>query len=213
MYAALDDPNFGDPYSNNNPSKKVQNKKTTSNKVMTKPQNKIQNKKITPNYNNNNNNKNQNFKGNNNYAYINKKLYEDFDDDNDDDNYNEDKYYVKKDYNNNSDEDNNNNEDFEDNINYDKNIIKDPLSMFSSPKYKYEDNDDQNIIPGNDDIKSQIDIPQIESIITSLNDQNHKYKKIEELQSVLKDLSIKHNLNTEESQAFLTYCWLCKKRL
>ena len=82
--------------------------------------------------------------------------------------------------------------------------------MFSSPKYKYEDNDDQNIIPGNDDIKSQIDIPQIESIITSLNDTNHKYRKIEELQSVLKDLSIKHNLNTEESQAFLTYCWLCK---
>ena len=30
------------------------------------------------------------------------------------------------------------------------------------------------------------------------------------MQGVLKDLSIKHNLNTEESQAFLVYCWLCK---
>ena len=137
---------------------------------------------------------------NDNFGYNDKNLFQDFENNyNDEDN---DEEYNDNNYNDNND--------FEDDIHNDENIIQDPLSLLSSPKYKYEDNDDQNIIPGLDDIKSQIDIPKIESIISSLNDTNHKYKTIQELQNLLKSLSIKHNLTTEESQAFLTYCWLTK---
>ena len=198
MYADLDDPNFDGPYGNKPPKK-----------VMNKPQNKIQNKKITTT----NNNKNLNFKNNNNnygknmynfhndnFGYNNKNLFQNFDNNyNDEDN---DEEYNDNNYNDNND--------FEDDIHNDENIIQDPLSLLSSPKYKYEDNDDQNIIPGLDDIKSQIDIQKIESIISSLNDTNHKYKTIKELQNTLKSLTLKNNLTTEESQAFLTYCWLAK---
>jgi predicted RNA-binding protein len=51
--------------------------------------------------------------------------------------------------------------------------------------------EEQNIIPGHEDIKSKIDMKKIESIITSLNDQNYTYKSIEEFQSTLKDIAMK----------------------
>ena len=99
-----------------------------------------------------------------------------------------------------------------DDINYiDNNIIEDPLSMFNPGKKNQDsDNGDKNITPGSQDRISKIDTQKIESIISSLNDATHKYKSISELQSVLKDISIKYSLETEESKAFLIYVWLAK---
>lgn len=92
-------------------------------------------------------------------------------------------------------------------IDYD---MYDPLSILSHPKKFNDDNDDKNIIPGKEDIKSKIDINYIETIIESLNDQKYKYKSVEELQKKLKKISEENNLLTEESQAFLVYCWVTK---
>ena len=90
-------------------------------------------------------------------------------------------------------------------------INNDPLSIFSSPYQKeYNEEDEKNIIPGKEDIKSKIDINKIESIVDSLDDKNYIYKSIEEFQDILKKTSKNNNLNTEESQAFLVYCWLTK---
>jgi hypothetical protein len=50
----------------------------------------------------------------------------------------------------------------------------------------------------------------IEKIIENLNDKNHKYNSIEELQNVLKNKAEEYNLNNEESKAFLVYCWTTK---
>ena len=85
----------------------------------------------------------------------------------------------------------------------------DPLSILG-PKKKADDNDDDNVIPGEEDLKSKIDIRKIENIIENLNDKNYKYKSVEELQKVLKKKIEENNLNTEESQAFLVYCWITK---
>ena len=90
-------------------------------------------------------------------------------------------------------------------------INNDPLSIFSSPYQKeYNEEDEKNIIPGKEDIKSKIDINKIESIVDSLDDKNYIYKSIEEFQDILKKTSKNNNLNTEESQAFLVYCWITK---
>ena len=85
----------------------------------------------------------------------------------------------------------------------------DPLSIFT-PKKQSDDNDDTNIIPGTEDIKSKIDIKNIESIIDNLNDKNYKYKSVEELQNLLNKKAEENNLKTEENQAFLVYCWITK---
>ena len=85
----------------------------------------------------------------------------------------------------------------------------DPLSILA-PKKKPEDNDDINIIPGKQDIKSKIDINFIENIIDNLNDKKYKYKSIEELQNTLKAISEENNLSSEESKSFLVYCWVAK---
>ena len=79
------------------------------------------------------------------------------------------------------DDDNN---DAYDDINYiDNNIIEDPLSMFNPGKKNQDsDNEDKNITPGSQDRISKIDTQKIESIISSLNDANHKYNSISELQ-------------------------------
>ena len=212
MYADLEDPNFGSPFENRPPKKAPAPVKKITNNNNKKPNIKNNNnnfKNINNNKNiNYNKNINNNFKKVNNNKNINNNInnfYNNFgDDDYDDYNYkkkfNDD--YDDKDYNDKDNDD----EDF----NYDKNIIEDPLSMFSSPKYSYEDNDDQNIIVGTEDIKSKIDIPKIESIVKSLKDETHRYRSIEEFQQVLKNIAIKNNLNSQESQAFLIYCWLAK---
>ena len=79
------------------------------------------------------------------------------------------------------DDDNN---DAYDDINYiDNNITEGPLSTFNPGKKKQgSDNEDKNIIPGSQERISKIDTQKIESIISSLNDANHKYNSISELQ-------------------------------
>lgn len=211
MYADLEDPNFGSfgnkpPKKAPAPVKKIvnnNNKKPNVKNINNNFKNINNNKNINSNKNINNNfkkiNNNKNFGGNQNYI---NNFYNNFDDD--DFNYKkfDDDYHEHENYHDDIDD----NDDFK----YDKNIIEDPLSMLSSPKYTYEDNDDKNIIPGTEDIKSKIDIPKIESIVKSLKDETHKYRSIEELQQVLKNVSIKNNLDSQESQAFLIYCWLAK---
>ena len=220
LYSGLDNPDF-DPYGNSAPkkvtpapAKKPFNNNNNDKKPIIKNNN---NFKINNNNNNNNlkknndfksnnnnfKNNNNNFKGkNNNFKKINKDYqinfinnYDKFNDYEKDNNPKKNSQYEFNDDND---------------YNYDKNIISDPLSLFTSSKNKDEDNDDQNIIPGKQDIKSQIDIEIIESIIISLNDSNHRYTSIKELQDVLKKVSLTNNLNDEPSQAFLTYCWLTK---
>jgi hypothetical protein len=61
----------------------------------------------------------------------------------------------------------------------------DPLSIFAQKKTAYDDNEEDNIIIGKQDIKSKIDINKIENIIENLDDKKHKYKSVEELQNVL----------------------------
>ena len=85
----------------------------------------------------------------------------------------------------------------------------DPLSILT-PKKQFDDNDDNNIIPGTDDIKSKINIKNLENIIENLNDKKYKYKSVEELQNLLKKKAEENNLTTEENQAFLVYCWVAK---
>jgi len=85
-----------------------------------------------------------------------------------------------------------------------------PLSIFDQKKSSNDDNEETNIIVGKEDIKSKIDINKIENIIENLDDKKHKYKSVEELQNVLKNLSEKNNLNDEESKSFLVYCWITK---
>lgn len=87
--------------------------------------------------------------------------------------------------------------------------LYDPISILMPTKIA-NDNDDVNIIPGKEDIKSKIDIKNIENIINNLNDKKYKYKSIEELQNTLKKLSEQNNLSSEESKAFLVYCWVAK---
>ena len=91
----------------------------------------------------------------------------------------------------------------------DKDIFS-PLSILGQKNKLYDNNDDDNIIPGEEDIKSKIDINNIENIIENLNDKKYKYKSIEELQNVLKKKAEENNLSTEESKAFLIYCWVAK---
>ena len=85
----------------------------------------------------------------------------------------------------------------------------DPFSILA-PKKKTDDNDDVNIVPGKEDIKSKIEIKKIENIIENLNDKKYKYKSIEELQNTLKKISEENNLSSEESKSFLVYCWVTK---
>ena len=85
----------------------------------------------------------------------------------------------------------------------------DPLSILT-PKKQFDDNDDNNIIPGTEDIKSKINIKNLENIIENLNDKKYKYKSVEELQNLLKKKAEENNLTTEENQAFLVYCWVAK---
>ena len=212
MYADLEDPNFGSPFENRPPKKASAPVKKITNNNNKKPN--IKNNNNFKNINNNKNinynkNINNNFKKVNNNKNINNNInnfYNNFGDDDYDDDYN----YKKKLNDDYDDEDYNDKDNDDEDFNYDKNIIEDPLSMFSSPKYTYEDNDDQNIIVGTEDIKSKIDIPKIESIVKSLKDETHRYRSIEEFQQVLKNIAIKNNLNSQESQAFLIYCWLAK---
>ena len=91
-----------------------------------------------------------------------------------------------------------------------KNLNFDPLSIFDQKKSSNDDNEEDNIIIGKQDIKSKIDINKIENIIENLDDKKHKYKSVEELQNVLKNISEKNNLNNEESKSFLVYCWITK---
>ena len=87
----------------------------------------------------------------------------------------------------------------------------DPLSILAPKKKYYDDNnDDDNIIPGKEDIKSKINIKNIENIIDNLDDKKYKYKSVEELQNLLKTKAEENNLSTEESKAFLVYCWVAK---
>ena len=96
-------------------------------------------------------------------------------------------------------------------INYNNNIDKyDPLSILAPKKYNKEDNDDNNIIVGKQNIKSKINIDNIEKIIDNLNDKKYKYKSVEELQQLLKKKAEENNLNSEEEKAFLVYCWITK---
>ena len=86
----------------------------------------------------------------------------------------------------------------------------DPLSILAPKKKNEDDNDDKNIIPGSEDIKSKIDIKNIENIIENMNDKKYKYKSVEELQNVLKKKAEENNITTEENKAFLVYCWVAK---
>ncbi len=96
-------------------------------------------------------------------------------------------------------------------LNYINNIDKyDPLSILAPKKYNKEENDDKNIIVGKQNIKSKIDINNIEKIIDNLNDKKYKYKSVEELQQILKKKAEENNLNLEEEKAFLVYCWITK---
>ena len=180
LYSALDDPNFVPSYGKKEQKKKVPVKKDLN--VKKKP---------------NNNNLNKNIKQvspvkkniNNKQKPINKNKNVIFNPNSemDNDNFNENDLYNQ----------------------YKEPI--DPLSIFSYP-YEKEDNEEeeQNIIPGDENIKSKIDIKEIESIIKSLNEENYSFSSIEELQKVLKETALNNNLNTEESQAFLVYCWITK---
>ena len=191
LYSALDDPNFdGNVAPKNIPAKKniISNKKPSQNNY-----NKNSNygapvkKNVTSNKTNINNNKN--------IKHISP---------------------TKKNTNNNKKLNSNNyikNEIYEDNNFYDpmyEPIYNNPLSIFSPPKNEDNEEEEKNIIPGKQDIKSKIDIQKIETVVKSLNDDKYTYKSIEELQNVLKEISIKNNLNNEESQAFLVYCWVTK---
>ena len=84
-----------------------------------------------------------------------------------------------------------------------------PLSIFT-PKMKSDDNDDDNIIPGDEDIKSKIDIKYLENVIENLNDKKYKYKSVEELQKVLQKKAEENNITKEASIVFLVYCWITK---
>ena len=183
LYAALDDPDFDPSYGNMGQKKKVPIKKDPN--VKKKPNNN--------NYNNFNKNikqvspvkKNINVKQkpiskNKNMIY---NPYPEMDDDN----FDEDDLYGK----------------------YNKQF-DDPLSIFTPNKIEDNEEEEENIIPGDEDIKNKIDIKKIESIIKSLNEENYAFKSVEELQSVLKEEALNNNLNTEESQAFLVYCWITK---
>jgi hypothetical protein len=94
--------------------------------------------------------------------------------------------------------------------NTDKYDKYDALSILNPKKKLADDNDDNNIVVGKEDIKSKCDMDFIEKIIENLNDKNHKYNSIEELQNVLKKKAEEYNLNNEESKAFLVYCWTTK---
>ena len=203
LYAALDDPDFdGDIKPKKQPVKKNVN----------------MNKKVNDNFNKNINiKKNEPIKKN----VITKKNFND--------NFNINKKQnvpVKKNINTNKKISNNNNnkniifenpyshlDDNNDelyNKQYDNEPMYDPLSIFSPSKKEDDMEEEQNIIPGKEDIKSKIDINKVESIITSLNDQNYTYKSVEEFQATLKEVAIKNDLTNEESKAFLVYCWLAK---
>ena len=202
LYAALDDPDFD---GNMKPKKQPVKKNVNVNKKV-----------------NNNFNKNINIKKN---EPIKKNVVTKKNNFNDNFNINKKQNIpVKKNINTNKKISNNNKnmifenpyshlDDDNDNLynqQYDKEPMYDPLSIFSPSKKDDDMEEEQNIIPGDEDIKSKIDINKIESIITSLNDQNYTYKSIEEFQSTLKEVSIKNDLTNEESQAFLVYCWLAK---
>ena len=182
LYADLDSPDFNPSFGHSGQKKQIPIKKNTNNN----------DKKIVKN----NNNVKSNNKTNSNYT---KNFGGNIGAINYNNNANKNKYH-----------DTFENNDYNDNYNYVEDIISNPLSMFHSSKNKDDDNDDLNIKPGKQDIKSKIDIQKIESIIKSLNDGNHKYKSIKELQDILKELSLKYNLTTEESQSFLVYCWITK---
>ena len=184
LYSGLDDPDFVPINEYTQPKKKVLVKKEVN---------------VKKEQNNNNNKFNKNFKQvsplkkniNNNKKPINKNnnvIYNNPYSQIDKDNFSNNNFYGQK---------------FE--------SIDNPLSIFSSP-YKNEDNveEEENIIPGNENIKPKIDINKIESIVKSLNDQNYTYQSIEEFQKALKKAALNNNLNTEESQAFLVYCWIAK---
>ena len=49
----------------------------------------------------------------------------------------------------------------------------DPLSILNPKKNSTNDNDDNNIIVGKEDIKAKIEISLIEKIIDNLNDKKH----------------------------------------
>ena len=83
----------------------------------------------------------------------------------------------------------------------------DPMSLFTSNKTTNEV-EEKNIIAGKTDIKSQINIKEIENIISKT--LNEKFSTIENLQKFLKQLSINNNLNTDAEKAFLVYCWVAK---
>ena len=182
LYSALDDPNFdGNVASKNIPAKKniISNKKPSQNKY-----NKNSNygapvkKNVISNKTNINNN-------NKNIKHISP---------------------TKKNTNNNKKLNSNNyikNEIYEDNNFYDpmyEPIYNNPLSIFSPPKNEDNEEEEKNIIPGKQDIKSKIDIQKIETVVKSLNDDKYTYKSIEELQNVLKEISIKNNLNNEKAK-------------
>ena len=196
LYAALDDPDFdGNMKPKNPPVKKNINMNKKVNNNFNKNINVKKNEPIKKNFNNNyNKNIKQNIPIKKNIN-TNKKI----------NNNNNNKNIIYE--NPYSQIDNDKYDEFNDNLYHHQ---YDPLSIFSPLKKEDDVEEEKNIIPGHEDIKSKIDMKKIESIITSLNDQNYTYKSIEEFQSTLKDIAMKNNLTNEESQAYLVYCWIAK---